>query len=263
MSEYKDIIKDIEWSYSTLAGYRQCPYSFFLKKIVADDDVYIPDGNYFSENGSFIHSILDSVFSGNMSPDEMSEYYFDNYGINVYYQTDKKIMDKTYELCSDYLANEDFKWIKGYTVVKSELEFHVEIEGYKFVGYIDLLLKDNETGEYVIVDHKSSEYPLKKDGTPKANLKDKFDLYKKQMYLYSYAVKEMFGEFPTKIMWNHFKNSAIAEIPFDKSEYEESIKWLIDTIHDIENDESFEPNEEFFFCSKLCDYRKCCEYRNM
>lgn len=94
-----------------------------------------------------------------------------------------------------------------------------------------------------------------------AKSKESFESYKKQMYLYCHAVKEIYGKLPTKISWNHFKESKIATIQFDQQEYEESLKWFEETIHTIEKDENFKPKLDFFYCSNLCDYRNSCEYR--
>ena len=113
----------------------------------------------------------------------------------------------------------------------------------------------------VVIDNKSSEYPFRLDGKVKAKSKQSFENYKKQMYLYSYAVMEKYGEFPKEITWNHFKDGGkFATIPFIKAEYDEAVKWFVDTIHNIEKEQNFEPNEDFFYCHNLCNFRHSCEY---
>ena len=89
-----------------------------------------------------------------------------------------------------------------------------------------------------------------------------FESYKKQMYLYCHAIHQAYGEFPKEITWNHFKDGGqFATIPFIQSEYEEAMKWFKDTIKTIEIEEAFEPSEDFFYCSNLCNFRHSCEYR--
>ena len=38
------------------------------------------------------------------------------------------------------------------------------------------------------------------------------------------------------------------------------MKWLEDTIHIIESEESFDPTLDYFFCKNLCNFRASCEY---
>jgi hypothetical protein len=91
------------------------------------------------------------------------------------------------------------------------------LDGYDFVGYIDLLLRDKRDGKIVVLDHKSTEYPFKLDGGIKKKLQDSFAKYKKQMYLYAYAVHEEYGEYPKEMTWHHFKDGGkLATIPFKK-----------------------------------------------
>lgn len=172
-------------------------------------------------------------------------------------------MNKTYELCADYFASVDFDWLKDYEILGVEQEISVLIEKYQFTGYIDLLLKHKITNELYIVDHKSSAYPFKKDGkTVLKKSQDDFNKYKKQMYLYCKYIYEQYGSYPNWIMWNHFKEQKIAKINFSKEDYDDSISWFLITIHKIEEDELFEPNENFFFCTQICEFRNSCEYAN-
>lgn len=257
----REEVDKMRWSYSRLSCYEHCKYAFYLKYIVDDDSQYLAEGNYYAEVGSFVHEILAKIFSKELSVDDASQYYIDNYEKEVCYKVKQSTMDKTYESCANYLANTDFELLKDYEILGVELELELTIDGYNFICFIDLLLKNKKTGKIVLVDHKSAAYPFKKDGTVLAKSKESFASYKKQMYLYCRAVKEKFGKFPETIAWNHFKDGKIATIPFNEDEYEESIKWFIDTIHAIEKEKNFVESQDFFYCSTLCDYRNCCEYR--
>lgn len=253
------------YSYSKLSSFEHCPYGFYLNYDLTEQDKiqcgYIPEGNYYAENGSVVHDIHAKYFQGEIPIDDLATQYIEQYDEEVCYKVKESIMQKTFETCVDYFASVDFEWMKGYKVIGIELEVRLEIDGYNYIGFIDLLLEDEKTGEIWLVDHKSSPYPFKKDGGVLAKCKDSFESYKKQMYLYCHAVNEKFGKFPSKISWNHFKDQKIATIPFDKNEYNEALTWFTDTIHKIEKEEDFEPNQDFFYCSNLCDYRNSCEYR--
>ena len=155
----------MRWSYSRLTSFERCQYEFYLNYIVNDNSKYLSEGNFYAEVGIFVHEILAKIFNGELTPDEASRYYMDNYANNVFYKTKKTSMKKTFELCAEYFATVDFCWLNDYEILGVEHKVEFEIDGYSFVGYIDLLLKDKRDGEIVIVDHKSSPYPLKSDGT--------------------------------------------------------------------------------------------------
>ena len=256
----------MRWSYSRLTSFEHCKYEFYLNYIVHDDDLYLAEGNFYAEVGSFVHEILEKIFKGELSPDDASQYYVDNFDSHVFYKAKKPIMDKAFETCADYFATVDFGWLNDYEILGVEMKTEFEIAGYKFVGYIDLLVRDKRDGRIVVIDHKSSKYPFKNDGSVKADAQQNFDKYKKQMHLYSYAVKELYGEFPKEIIWNHFKDGGrFAAIPFSVDDFNEAVKWFEDTIHQIEAEDSYEPDIEkvkndYFYCTQLCSFRKSCEY---
>ena len=270
MSEYKDKIDQMRWSYSRLTSFGRCKYEFYLNYIVNDDEKYLSERNYYAEVGSFMHDILAKILnkyikntnSPTLNLDEAAQYYVDNFDNNVFYKVRKSTMDKTFEMCADYLANLKADCLKDYEVLGVELKTEFKINGYDFIGFIDLLLRDKKDNALIIVDHKSLPYPLKLNGEVKKNFAHSFEEYKKQMYLYSFGIKEKYGEFPKMICWNHFKdNGKIVSIPFKNGEYEAAVKWFIDTIHEIESEEDFSPTLNYFYCTNLCDFRNCCEYR--
>ena len=263
MSEYKDKIKQMLWSYSRATCYSHCPYAFYLKYIIDDDNQYLAEGNYYAEVGGYVHLIHEKIFNGELDVGDSSKYFVDNFDDNVFYETYQSAMDKTYEACADYFATVDFDWLNDYVILGVEQEINIEINGYKFIGYIDLLLRNKETREIYIVDHKSSAYPFKKDGkTILKKSEGDFSKYRRQMYLYCKYVFETYGEFPALIVWNHFKDQKVAKIPFNKDEYEEALFWFENVIHNIEQDENFEANIEYFYCTQLCEFRGSCEYIN-
>lgn len=272
MSNYEQEISKMKWSYSRLTCFEHCKYEFFLNYIVKDDEEYLAEGNYYAEVGSFVHEILEKIFKGELSPDEASEYYVTHYDDNVFYKARESTMEKTYEACADYFANVDFSWLNDYEILGVEKSINYKLCDYNFVGFIDLLLRDKSDGKIIIVDNKSSEYPFRKDGKVKAKLKDTFDKYKKQMYLYAHAVESEYGELPKELWWNHFKDCGqISKIPFLYNEYIASIDWILNTINKIEAEENYssvieecscndELAKEYFYCNNLCSFRHCCEY---
>lgn len=252
------------WSYSRTTCFGHCKYEFYLDYVVHDDKQYLSEGNYYAEVGSFVHDILAQIFNGELKVEDALNYFVDNYNDNVFYRVKKSTMDKTFDIIADYFAELDIDWVKDYDILGVELKTNFNVNEYNFIGFIDLLLRDKRDGKIVVLDHKSSEYPFKLNGDVKKNSQHSFDLYKKQMYLYCHAVNQMYGEFPKEITWNHFKNGGkFATIPFDKKEYEDTIKWFVDTIETIGKEKDFEPSEDFFYCHNLCNFRNSCEYKLM
>ena len=249
------------WSYSRISTYAQCKYQFYLKYIVNDTDEYMPEGNYYAEVGSYVHSILEKIFKGELSVDDAAQYFVDNYENNVFYSVKQSIMDKTFDMCADYFADLSLEWLNDFDIVGVEKEIETYIGEYKFTGFIDLLIRDKKTGDFIIIDHKSAKYPFSKKTQKllKAS-ENSFESYKKQMYLYSHAIKEMYGVYPKWIIWNHFKDHEVVRIPFNEKDYANSIDWFIETIREIKMDESYPENQEYFYCHNLCDFRHSCEY---
>ena len=178
--------------------------------------------------------------------------------------TDKKTKDKmkdSFDKCLEFFEILNKDYIEKYEVLGVERKISTMIGDTPFTGYIDLLIRKKDTGEIILIDHKSSGYPLNLNGTVKNSKQKQFEGYKKQMYVYSKWIIETYGTPPSKIIWNHFKDSKIAEVKFDRKEFEDTISWCKNLIKKINKDVTFEPNKDFFFCSQLCSYRECCEYR--
>lgn len=261
MSEYKEQIDKMRWSYSRLNTFDTCKYCFYLNYIINDDEEYLSEGNFYAEAGSFMHEILAMFFGGKLSQSAAFKYFTKNFKKNVFYQTKPSIQKNTYELCAKYLRDGDFSWLKNYEILGIEQEIEFTFKGYRFVCYIDLLLRDKRDGRIVLVDHKSSPYPFRKDGGVKKNSEKNFNHYRNQMYIYCYAIHEKYGEFPKELTWNHFKEMGkFATIPFIECEYKETMAWLEDTIHAIEEESEFGATLDYFFCKNLCNFRNSCEY---
>lgn len=249
------------WSYSRLTAFAQCKYQFYLKYIVADDDQYLPEGNYYAEVGSFVHSILEMVFKNQLSVDEAGWYFAEHFDDNVLYKTRKNLMDKRYEACANYFADLDLDWLKDCEILGVEKQIDVCVDGYRFTGFIDLLVRDKVTGNIILIDHKSSKVPVSKTGKLLKASEASFTSYKHQMYLYALYVKQEYGEYPAYIAWNHFADGGeIVSLPFSEKEMSDAKEWFLSTIHDIEEEESFEETQDFFYCHNLCDFRNSCEY---
>lgn len=256
---YKKELDKIEWSFSTLHQYEQCPYAFYNKKI---SETEINEGNFYSDIGGFMHEINADIFNGDLSLDDAIDYFIDNYENNVVYTAKQTTMEKKYNQAIDYLATLDLTRLEHYETLGVEKEVHFKIDDYNFVGYIDLLLKNKGTDDIILVDHKSLDHFLKKDGTPLKNKLENFEAYSKQMYLYSKAIYSEYKKYPTMIVWNHFFEQTLTKIPFRKDNYCKTLDWAKMIIEQIYKDTEFNANKSYMMCNVLCGYRNSCCYAN-
>lgn len=249
------------WSYSRLTTYQTCPYSFYLRYLYHGDD-YPVESNFWAELGVLMHEIFEKIFKGEMTEDDAPGYFIDHYQEFVHSKQKPNIIDKANEDCLSYLAEMLFDWLKDYEIVGVEKRVEYQFGDYKFMGFIDLLLKDKKTGGYIVVDHKSCKKFFGSNGHPLKNMEHKLEEYKRQMYLYSKAVFTLYDEYPQEIWWHHFRDFGyLTKLDFDMNEYESAEQWFLDTVAKIEEDEEFKPNEEYFFCHNLCNFRSSCEYK--
>ena len=258
MSKYKKELDEMTWSFSRVNSYKGCPYQFYLQYIEENKNGI---SNFYAELGSFMHHVLESVLKDEMKIEDAADYFVNNIDKHVFSEIKKSTADKSIEACIEYLATTNLEMLDGFEIVGVELKCEYTINDvYDQVGFIDLLIKHKEEGYYVVVDHKSSGYPLKKDGGVLKSKEEVFRDYKRQAYLYSTYIYGEYGEFPKQIWWNHFKENKVAKIDFNPDEYKEAIKWFVSTIGDIYQDSDFMPNQNYFTCNVLCDFREECVY---
>lgn len=254
----KEIVLDtICWSFSSVNTYATCPYNFYLHYIEGKESI----GNAFAEWGSLVHKILEDYFKGKVEIYELCDYYKGLYSNFMEHRFPFRLEDKYYEAGEKYLANFN-GFSQNWEVVGIEEKVQLEIDGNSFVGYIDLVVKDKDDGKFIIIDHKSKNGFKNKEEEGK---------YARQLYLYSLAIKEKYGEYPKKLILNMFRTDKVVEIPFNEEELKEAQKWFTDTINQIKQDTKFldkikqskKKIKDFknndFFCNELCGCRYCCK----
>lgn len=196
---------------------------------------------------------------------ELSDYFVAHYDEEVkefVYHKTADIRENYKQKAIEYFDNIDIDFGK-YEILGIEKKCDFEINGYKFTGYIDLLLREKDTRKIVLIDHKSSKYPYGKKGKLLKSEKDKFQQYKRQLYLYSIQVFNEYGVFPDRIGWNYFRDRKWDFLDFNKEDYEEAKKWAIDTLEEVRNTSEFPPTVDFYYCYNLCKFRNSyCEYKN-
>lgn len=251
---YRPLMEDMVWSYSRVNGFSACPYAWFMKYIKHVKE----QPRFYSSYGSFIHKILEQYYKGELTEDQLTARFMMGFKNEVQGERPSPaVVEKYIQRGLDYFNT--FKRLP-YKVLAIEKKVEFEIDGIKFIGYIDLLCEDDE-GNLIIVDHKSRDLKPRSKNRKKPTENDQMiDAMLKQLYLYSTGVKNEYGKFPTKLCFNCFKAGTFIEEVFDPEAYNEAIKWTKDSIEEICQTTDFTPNIEFFHCKHICGLGECCCY---
>ena len=253
------------WSFSNLQMWNNCPLCWKLKYL---DQKASKDGNAFSQYGSFVHGLLEQYEKGELPLIALAEEYDDGFDDNVtkpWPMFPIGLGERYYQDGKQYLEN--FTGFGDqYEIIGVEDEFVTEIAGYKLIGYVDLILRDKNTGEITIVDHKSKSVK---------RLQQDWDELVLQLYIYAHYVHEKYGEWPKFLVFNCFRESQMVGEEFNPEEYERMVKWVETTITEILNATEFpdkiakDANERIakgkrplkdntYFCKTLCDCWDAC-----
>lgn len=245
------------WSYSRISLYEQCPYGYYLQYVEQRGGT----DNFYASFGSLIHRLLQQILDNRISYQEAVDYFTDNYESEIYPDAPQNIIDSYFEKGLTYLADVDFTDLfEEFEIVGVEKEVKFKIANHDFIGYIDLLLKSKQSGELVVVDHKSSKYPCGAKGQILKSCAQQAKHYEYQLLLYSKAVKEEFGRYPAQLSWNYFKERKWYSVPFNEDKLNEATEWATGLIDKIQNDNEFSENKDFFYCHNICNHRDSCEY---
>lgn len=225
-----------EWSYSSLKLYETCRYAFYLKYVEDEQE----GDNAFALHGKLSHSILERWAKGELYAFELADTFEQEYDMWVtekfpFYNMYKAFFDKTLA----YFEN--FDGIDG-EIIGVEQELKAVIGGHKFIGFADLIVRD-ENG-IVLIDHKSH-------GAWKSK-KERAD-YMRQLYLYAYCIKEVYGEFPYKLVFNKFRcDEPWDEELFKEGDYTAAIDWFKAAVDTILATTEWECKVDKFYCESLC-----------
>jgi hypothetical protein len=244
----------MEWSYSRINSFTDCPYAWFLKYIKE----LPPVPNFYSQYGKFIHLILQRYFKGELRIWELATYYISNFALQVTMRPQRaSTYVKYFKDGLDYLSG--FAWQKS-QIIGVEREVHYTIGNKPARGFIDL--EEKQDG-IIITDHKSAE--LKQRSKRKKPTQDDIllDEMFRQLYLYALAVYEDYGEYPTLLRFNPFRTGLLIEETFDINKLNATVEWATNQIQTITNTEQWHPNIDYFRCNWLCDMRCHCEYYEM
>lgn len=230
------------WSFSSVKSFEQCPYSFYLHYVEGEQEL----PNSFAQSGGYVHKLLEKAYKKELYEFELADEFEAHYSENVTERFPFYNMAKSYyDTSLEYLRT--FEIDDSYDVVGVEKEIRCEIGGYKFVGYIDLLLRDKADGRLIIVDHKSKS----------AFKKGEKEQYLLQLYLYSKWIYEEYGEFPKELWFNLYRMQKIVKSEFKEGDYTAALDWFKVAVDTILQEQEWECKPDSWYCSQLCGFTDC------
>lgn len=242
---------DMKWSFSKLEAFHHCGMMFKLTYL----DHAEKEGNGFSDYGTFCHKLLEEWALGQCPDFALAEEYQNRYEANVTHAFPpfpRGMEQKYYEQGLAYFEN--FQGFGDqYEILTAEERFEVDIGGYTIVGVADLTLRDTGTNEIIVVDHKSKS---------KTSMKRDMQVFRMQLYTYAAFVKQRFGVFPNELMFNMFRDGDFIRETFDPAMYEKTCRWIVDTIHEIEQCKDWIISSSSYFCRHVCSVFDACPARN-
>lgn len=243
---------DSVWSYTRLKTFRECPYAFYQKYICGVKE----DPRFYTTYGSFVHSLLERYYNGKLTKPQLVTEYYKDFDTEVKgFRPPPATLEKFITQGAEYLQGfESFKWECVAVEKKLKFTFH----GIPFVGIVDYLGKD-EDGSLVLVDHKSKVLKPKSGKNPPLKRDIEVDEMFRQLYLYSLAVEEEYGAFPSKLVINSFRVQNVIEEPFNEEAYKNALKWVEETIDMIRDTQFFKAVDNAFYCPNICGLTDYCE----
>ena len=243
------MVNDMVWSFSRLSSFNTCKMMWYL--------TYIRNcerrDNFFSQYGTFSHEVFEKYNKGELELFDIPDFICYNYDKNItipappnnYVDLGEKYRFRLMEYFSNFNG-----WNDKTVGTEKEVEFTLNLCGMdrKFTGFIDRLSIDND-GNYIVTDYKSRG---------KFKSENEIEEYLHQPYLYSIAVKEEYGKYPKKLVFELFKENITCERNFTIKGLNKAKKWAECVIKNIYDEVEFPPNYSEFFCNYICSCAESC-----
>lgn len=213
---------------------------------------------FFANYGKLVHELAAEFYEGTRTARELYVRYLRDFRKETISYYPKRDVYRSY-------FKDGAAFIKGLhmpedaTVIAVEKAAEFDVNGIKFIGYIDRIDR-LKNGGLRIVDHKSRRLkPRSGRANPTKNDKE-LDEYFRQLYLYAIFVEKEYGELPKTLALNCFRTGTFIEEPFSREAYQNAISWAERSVAEITAETEFEPRMDYFLCNYLCEMQDECEY---
>ena len=249
---YRPLIEDMEFSYSRLKSFKDCPYRWYLQYIRNQPQ----EPTFFASFGVFVHELIARKIQGEPTDRLALEYLTGFRGrvrgpppntkvFNSYFQAGLEAIRRPLELPCKAL--------------EVETRYHFQVEEMPIQGVVDLIGR-SEDDAFVIVDHKSRALKPRSGRKKPTKYDQELDEYLRQLYLYAIPIFEKYGELPSELVFNCYRSGDTIREPFTPEGFSDAKQWALGTYHEILDASDFPPDIEFFKCSYLCQQKSNCEY---
>jgi CRISPR/Cas system-associated exonuclease Cas4 (RecB family) len=236
----KPDLDKMQFSYSRLNTFNTCKWAFYLNYVEKKESV----NNVFGQYGTLIHEIMEKYFKNQIAEYHMPKIYLENFEKYVYFPFPAifKGMRERYfaegESFFDFFSFDKDK----YDIICIEYAYEIP----SFTIKPDLILKDKETGKYILFDYKTSK-------------PEKVKEYATQMNVYAYYLKELLDIEISEIRIWFIRFDKIVNLPVNP---EMGKKWIDSTLGELAKEETWEAKPNAFFCQNICGQRlNCTEWR--
>lgn len=245
-AENEFLLDAMDWSYSRVSSFDQCPRMFDLTYLRCADKV----DNAFAQWGTLAHSILERYFRGQVELWDLAALYDAEYRAAVTERFPFPTMERSYyERGLEYFSCFDGHVFDEDRILNVEHRYDSSICGRPVVGVIDMVVENHEG--LVVCDHKSRGRWKSKDERRK---------YLRQLDLYAIRVKEEYGEYPNALWFNKFREGVVDREPFSRTLCQEDRDWFLRSIDNIYHAEQFPAKPDQFFCDFICSVREHCKH---
>lgn len=148
---YAPLIDDMVWSFSRIEAYESCPHRWYLRYIRKCKE----KDKFYASYGSFMHKLIEKYYNGELTKAEMLVTYLRDFKKEVKgFRPKASTLEKFINGGVNYLKEfEPFP----YKMLAVEKKVEFEVDGIKFIGFIDFLGLDESDGELVVIDNKSRD----------------------------------------------------------------------------------------------------------
>jgi CRISPR/Cas system-associated exonuclease Cas4 (RecB family) len=256
MTNENDFFTDkMTFSFSNINTYNQCPHGWKLTYYEGEDRI----GNWYGQFGNLCHDIMEKFMTDELDLFDLSQYFADNY---------TKVITASPPPfpagLPDRYSNEIIEFLDGVSFDKNILQplsvekfMGMEIGGVKVTAKPDLLYRDTVRNKIVLADYKTSN-PF---GQNKKLNKKKIEEYKKQLLLYTYAIKQSLGIEIDELMIWFLRYDEQVFVPFTQVDVDQTLIEFVEGVNLIKSDKEFPPKVNQFFCQQLCGVSAKCQYK--
>lgn len=257
--EIKKRLDEMVWSFSRVNSSQKCAYAWYLQYIAG----FEPKPNAFAQFGTVCHETIEKYLKGEIDMFSALPYYQQRYPeiVTCDFPPNKysDLGEKAYTLGEEYFSNINFDFEK-YEILGVERELQFKVGKYPFHGFADAIYRDRETGEIILSDQKTSSFKYLKDGSVSKTNAEHYLEFRRQLYLYSIPLIEEYGKVDY-LRWNMIRDKRIIKIPWEEKEYNETIKWCIESIERLENETLWLPDKSSnYWCGQICSMSNNCTY---